>query len=185
MTEPLGLAELTWIDWLLLVVLVSSTLLAILRGFVQEITGIAIWAIALLAAYKLYGYAAAPLTELLSEPLPQVLGFVAVVLLVLLLGKMVRLALKELVTASGGVAIDRFLGGLFGIARGLALSVALAVLISLTPLPADRAWQKAWFRPLLEYSLAVANPWLPEFLTTRMTLGAGPPDPRDPRIRKL
>lgn len=103
MTEALGLAELTWIDWLLLVVLVSSTLLAILRGFVQEITGVAIWAVALLAAYKLYGYAAAPLAEILSEPLPQVLGFVGVVLLVLLLGKMVRLALKELVTASGGV----------------------------------------------------------------------------------
>jgi uncharacterized membrane protein required for colicin V production len=102
MTETPGLAELTWIDWVLLVVLVSSTLLAVLRGFVQEIAGVAIWAIALLAAYKLYGYAAAPLAELLSEPLPQVLGFVGVVLLVLLLGKMVRLALKELVTAWGG-----------------------------------------------------------------------------------
>ena len=99
-----------------------------------------------------------------------------VLLVVLLLGKLVRMALKELVTASGGAAVDRFLGGLFGIARGIAISVALAVLISLTPLPTDRAWQKAWFRPMLEYSLSVANPWLPEFLTIRMNLGARPSD---------
>ena len=173
-------SSLTWIDWVLLVVLASSTLLAVLRGFVQEITGVAVWSVALLAAYQLYDYPARALADLVTEPLAQVLGFVVITLLVLLLGKLVRLALKELVTASGGVAIDRFLGGIFGFARGIAISVALAILISLTPLPADRAWQKAWFRPVLEYSLATANPWLPEFLTVRMTLGAGPSPPRRP-----
>jgi membrane protein required for colicin V production len=169
-------SHLTWIDWVLLVVLASSTLLAVLRGFVQEITGVVIWSVALIAAYQLYDFPAQALTGLVTEPIPQVLGFVLIVLLVLLIGKLVRLALKELVTASGGAAIDRFLGGLFGVARGLAISVALAVLISLTPLPADRAWQKAWFRPMLEYSLSIANPWLPEFLTVRMHYsGASPP----------
>lgn len=170
-------SQLTWIDWVLIVVLASSTLLAILRGFVQEITGLVIWSGALIAAYQLFDYPAQALAGLVTDPLPQVLGFVLVVLVVLLLGKLVRMALKELVTASGGAAIDRFLGGLFGIARGIAISVVLAVLISLTPLPTDRAWQKAWFRPMLEYSLSVANPWLPEFLTIRMNLGARPPGP--------
>jgi membrane protein required for colicin V production len=169
-------SHLTWIDWVLLVVLASSTLLAVLRGFVQEITGVVIWSVALIAAYQLYDFPAQALTGLVTEPIPQVLGFVLIVLLVLLIGKLVRLALKELVTASGGAAIDRFLGGLFGVARGLAISVALAVLISLTPLPADRAWQNAWLRPMLEYSLSIANPWLPEFLTVRMHYsGASPP----------
>lgn len=177
----IGLTDaLTWIDWVLLVVIASSTVLALLRGFVQEITGVAIWSVALLAAYQLYQYPAGTLSELVASPLPEVLGFAVVTLIVLLLGKLVRLALKELVIASGGIAIDRFLGGLFGLARGVVISVALAVLISLTPLPTERAWQKAWFRPLLEYSLAVANPWLPEFLTVRMTLGAAPPLPRRP-----
>jgi membrane protein required for colicin V production len=169
-------SQFTWIDWVLVVVLASSTLLAILRGFVQEITGLVIWSVSLIAAYQLYEFPAQAMTGLVTEPLPQVLGFVLVVLVVLLLGKLVRMALKELVTASGGAALDRFLGGLFGIARGIAISVALAVLISLTPLPTDRAWQKAWFRPMLEYSLSVANPWLPEFLTIRMNLGARPSD---------
>lgn len=168
-------SHLTWIDWVLLVVLASSTLLAVLRGFVQEITGVVIWSVALIAGYQLYAFPAQALTGLVTEPIPQVLGFILVVLLVLLIGKLVRMALKELVTASGGAAIDRFLGGIFGIARGLAISVALAVLISLTPLPADRAWQKAWFRPMLEYSLWIANPWLPEFLTVRMQYSGDPP----------
>lgn len=162
------MTELTWIDWVLLVVMTSSTLLAVLRGFVHEITGVALWVLALFGAYKLGPFVAAPLSDFLIPPLPEIIGFILIALFTLLLGRLIRATLKELVTASGAAPLDKFLGGIFGMMRGVAISVIIAVLIALTPLPNERVWQVAWSRPFLEFSLVVANPWLPSFISSRV-----------------
>ena len=164
------MTDTTWIDIVLLVVMLASTLLSFLRGLVQEVASLAVWVLALIGASKLAGIAAEPFAGVLSDPIRMTLGFVLVFLIVLLLGKLVTMALKELVSATGGSVLDRLLGSLFGFARGLIILTVLAVLAAMTPLPKQKAWQQAVSRPLLEMSIRVAAPWLPNFIASRVSI---------------
>ncbi|MEY4082804.1 MAG: putative colicin production protein [Pseudomonadota bacterium] len=164
------MAESTWIDIVFVVVLLASTLLSFLRGLVQEVASLAIWVLALVGGSKLASLAAEPFAELLSEPIRLTLGFVLVFLLILLLGRLVSMALRELMKATGATVLDRLLGSLFGLARGLIIMAVLAVLAAMTSLPGQPAWTQSLSRPVLDWSIRLAAPWLPDFVASRVSI---------------
>lgn len=161
--------QMTWIDWVVVVMVGASVLLSLLRGLVQELASLAVWVVALIGATRLAGLGAEPLSFIESEPLRLTLGFILVFVIILVMGRLIGLALKELVTATGATTIDRLLGSVFGLARGLVIVTVLAVLGAMTSLPTQPAWQAAASRPLLESSIHLAAPWLPEFVSTRLS----------------
>jgi membrane protein required for colicin V production len=160
--------ELTWIDWVALVVILCSTLLSLLRGLMLEVASLAVWVLAIVAGSRLARYVADPLKEWLAEPLALTLGFLLIVLVVLLLGRLVTLTLKEIVRASGASVLDRLLGAVFGALRGLVIMAVLAVLGAMTPLTAQPEWQRAYSRSALEWSIQVLTPWMPSFVSSRI-----------------
>jgi len=159
---------LTWIDWVCLVVVLSSALLSILRGLLQEVASLAVWVLAIVAGSRLAHMAAEPFTEWLAEPLALTLAFLLIVVIVLLLGRLVTATLKELVKASGASVLDRAMGAIFGAVRGVVIMSILAVLGAMTPLPAQPEWQNAYARPALEWSIQVLTPWMPSFVSNRI-----------------
>ena len=56
---------------------------------------------------------------------------------------------------------DRLLGGVFGLARGLLVVLALALLAGLTPLPRQPVWKDAMLAAPLESMARVVAEWLP------------------------
>jgi len=56
---------------------------------------------------------------------------------------------------------DRFLGLVFGLARGGLVVVVLATLAALTPIPQSVAWQKAITRPAIDMATGLIKGWLP------------------------
>jgi len=44
------------------------------------------------------------------------------------------------------------------------------VLAAMTPLPKQAAWQQAVSKPLLELSIRIAAPWLPDFIASRVSI---------------
>ena len=60
--------------------------------------------------------------------------------------------LRQLVTSTGLTGSDRFLGLIFGIARGALVVAILVLLAGLTPFPEDPWWNESslleWFQPL-------------------------------------
>lgn len=155
-------SEFTWIDWVVLVVITASALLALLRGLVAEIASLAIWVIAIVAASRLAGFAAEIMPKSLPAPLQQSVGFLAILLIVLVLGKLVTIALRQAVKATGLGVVDRVLGAMFGLARGGLIVVVLAILGAMTSLQAQPAWKKAKTRSFLELGIRTAAPWLPD-----------------------
>ncbi len=161
-------SALTWIDMVVIVVIVASTLLSLARGLVKEVASLAVWIIAVVGASRLAHFVAELLPQWLTPPIQQTVGFLVVLVIILLIGKLVTMALKELVSATGVAGFDRFLGTFFGLARGILIVVVLAVLAAMTSLPGEPAWQNAKTKSFLELGIRTATPWLPDVVEERL-----------------
>lgn len=164
------LAGLTWIDGVVIAVMLASTLLSLVRGLVREIASLAVWVVALVGASRLAHYPAELMPSWVAGPMAQTAGFLVIFILVLLLGRLVSMALRELVHAAGAGGVDRALGSLFGFARGGLMVVVLAIMAAMTSLPASEAWRKALSRPYLESGIRLAAPWLPDAIEDRLRI---------------
>lgn len=126
-------------DGVILALVAISMLIGIFRGFVKEAFALAGW----VAAYVVAQLFHAPLEVLLADHvetpsvrLAMAWGglFVATLLLMALASYMIR----SLLESAGAGGADHFLGGLFGLARGLIL--VLAALILLAPFTGRDPW---------------------------------------------
>jgi membrane protein required for colicin V production len=81
---------------------------------------------------------------------------------------LIGLLLSKILKAAGLAGLDRTLGGVFGLARGLLIMLAFALLAGLTSLPRQQVWTQALSRNLLEHSALVLKPWLPPAFAERL-----------------
>jgi len=114
----------TPIDAIVLVVLLVSGLLAMVRGLMREVLSIAAWLIAALAAVtaansKMVPWAQDFLKNDIAAKLAVALGVFTITLIVV---SMITTRLSDMVLDSKIGALDRTLGFLFGIARGLLIA---------------------------------------------------------------
>ena len=160
---------MTAFDYAVLAIVAASILLGAWRGLVSEVLALAAWVVALLAGRALAPEMAPVFGEWLQEPaLRYAAAFVAIVVAVLVAAALLRLALSKLLRAIGLGPLDRFLGAVFGVARGV-LVVLLCVLIGgLTVLPQQAWWRQAWLAPPLETAVLAAKPWLPAAVAKRI-----------------
>lgn len=164
------LAVFTWIDWVVVAVVSASIILSVVRGLVKEVASLAVWVVAVVGASRLAHFPAELLPPWLSAPLQQTVGFLIVLVLILIIGKLITMALKELVSAAGVGTLDRILGTGFGLARGGLIVIVLSVLAAMTSLPTQPAWKTAKTRSFLELGIRTAAPWLPASVGDRLQL---------------
>jgi len=114
----------TWLDLLLLGVMLISGLLAMIRGFMREILSIGAWAIAAVATVilfpKLLPIAQANIS---SDIVAKGAVIGGVFLVTLLIVSAITVRISDMILDSRIGALDRTLGFLFGLARGLVIVV--------------------------------------------------------------
>lgn len=116
---------MTWVDGVVLIVLLASAALAFLRGFVREALGILAWVLAIYVAVNAMPVAATQARRWIQNPdFADPVAFVVVFVLVLILGSVVARIIGRLVRRSVLSGVDRTLGLAFGLLRGAALVVA-------------------------------------------------------------
>ena len=160
---------MTWIDYVVMAVLLVSTAWGVWHGLVREVISLAGWVIAFLAANLL----AAPVGEKLPDALGPaevrvLVAFVAVFVVALTMTTLVGVLLSRMLKAAGLGGLDRTLGGLFGLARGALVVLALALLAGLTALPKQPAWTGSFSGPWLARLSIIVMPWLPPAFTERL-----------------
>lgn len=160
---------MTWLDYAVFGVIAVSMLLAAWRGLVREVISLAGWVIAFLAASLFAG----PLSEVLpaSIPTPElraVVAFIGVFIGALVVSTLFGLLLSKIVHAVGLGGLDRALGTLFGLARGLLIVLAFALLSGLTALPLQPAWRDSLTGTLLARIALGLKPWLPPAFAARL-----------------
>ena len=150
------------VDWILLAVLGLSFLLGLWRGIVQEVLSLAGWVAAFYVSQMYAPMAAAWLPmEGSSQMLRYAAGFVVVFIAVLVATVLVSWIVKKLVSAVGLGPLDRLLGSLFGLMRGVVILLAVTVLVGMTPMRDTEAWKQAQGAQWLQQFLHVLKPVLP------------------------
>ncbi len=153
---------MTIFDYLVLLILGCSVIIGTLRGLVREVLSLAGWVVALIVA-NTYGEA---LSTMLPEMIPGeltrlIVAFIALFIGTRLLMALVARTLSELIKASGLTLVDRGLGSIFGVARGVLLVVAVALLCGTTSIPQQPFWKEARFSPWVEQAAEAVMPYLP------------------------
>ena len=153
---------LSAVDWILLAVLGLSFLLGIWRGIVQEVLSLVGWVAAFYVSQMYAPIAAAWLPmEGSSQMLRYAAGFVVVFVAVLVGTVLVSALIKKLISAVGLGPLDRLLGSLFGLMRGVVILLAVTVFVGMTPMRETEAWKQAQGAQWLQQFLHVLKPVLP------------------------
>jgi membrane protein required for colicin V production len=133
---------LTLLDIGLLAVMLISGILAMVRGFMREILSIASWLIA--AGVTLYGYARAEALVrdyVANDLLAKGIAIGGLFLITLLVISLFTVKISDLILDSRVGALDRSLGFLFGLARGLVIMVvAFLFFVWLVPAKSQPDW---------------------------------------------
>ncbi|MEJ2297593.1 MAG: CvpA family protein [Woeseiaceae bacterium] len=116
------------IDIIIVAAILVSVVVGLMRGFVKEAISIAALLIAIWAALY-FGPAAGSVSQswLSSEELQRWFGRILVFAVILSVGALVGWGLSKVIRWSALSGMDRFLGSLFGAARGILL-VAVAII---------------------------------------------------------
>jgi membrane protein required for colicin V production len=131
-------------DWIFAAVLLVSVLLGLWRGLVYEVLSLLSWLVALVAArYFAVDVAMWLPMQGSSDTLRYVVGFVLVFIAVVLVGSLVAVVFKKLMTTVGLRPVDRALGALFGALRGALLLLLVTAVVSATPLKSSATWQES------------------------------------------
>ena len=162
MSDATAVVPLALTDWVLLAVLALSLLVGLLRGLVFEVLSLLGWIAAFFIAQWFAPDVAAwlPLSTA-SPPVRFAAAFVLTFVGAIFLAGLIAALVKKLVVAVGLRPVDRVLGALFGVVRGLVLLLVATVAIEMTALHTSAWWQESRGAPWLSAALQSLKPALP------------------------
>jgi membrane protein required for colicin V production len=161
---------MTAFDYAALAILGLSIILSVWRGAVRELLALASWVLAVLAAQAYSPAAAAYLPASLENvSLRMLTGFVGTFLVVLVSTALVASAISKLVRAAGLGPVDRMLGAVFGLLRGMLVVLILVFVSGLTAAPRHPAWREAMLSAPLEAAALSVKAFLPDELSRRIS----------------
>ena len=160
---------MTVFDYFVLGIVALSLLIGVWRGVINEILALAAWFVGFWVARAWADPVGEVLFDGTVEPVwRQTAGFVTVFVVVLVVFVLARWLVTLMLRAVGLGPLDRVLGAVFGVARGVLVVWALVLLAGLTVLPQQSWWRQAAFSPPLETAVLAAKPWLPPDLAKRL-----------------
>ena len=172
---------MTGFDLGVLAIVALSALFAFLRGVVREVIALLSWiagfglglAFEDALATQLPGFATTPAVR-------HVVAFALIFVAALVAGALVAYAVARIVRVAGLGFADRFLGAVFGIARGMIIVLFAVLVAGLTPLPRHDWWQNAALGPPLVAAALTLRPWLPAAWAERLDYPAAERKPARP-----
>lgn len=140
---------MNWADWIIVGILVISSLISLKRGFIKEALSLAVWIAAFLVAMVFSDPLATLLVDIIATPSIRYLtAFIILFISTLVVGGLINYLIGELVKVTGLTGTDRLLGVIFGFARGLVVVTALVLLLpSVVPIDKDPWWQESLLIP--------------------------------------
>jgi membrane protein required for colicin V production len=164
-----AISAMGWIDLALAAVLVVSVVVGLLRGLVFEVLSLLGWVAAFIAA-QVFAPTLAPFVPIgaSGSGLNQGVAFAAAFVLALLVWALGSRLIRMVVHATPLQPVDRVLGGLFGLARGAVLLLAVTTVVLLTPAHRSIAWQQSQAAAWLAALLQGLKPALPDALSRHL-----------------
>ena len=140
-----------WLDTALIGIILVSALISLFRGFVREAFSLAIWILAFWISWSFFRDLEPRFQPWIGSPTVRLgLAFGGLMLVSLLIGGMVNYLLIQLIERTGMSGTDRFIGMIFGAARGVLVVAVLVLLAGLTTLPQESWWQQSRLMPYFQ-----------------------------------
>jgi membrane protein required for colicin V production len=118
MANPLNV-----LDVIIIIVLFMSIFFGIIKGLVRELLSLAFFAIAVVLAFLFYNDVGTMLLKYISDKeVAKFTGFIVIFTTVLIIGSIVTYYVKKVFVVGPLKPIDRILGGVFGLIRGILIS---------------------------------------------------------------
>jgi membrane protein required for colicin V production len=160
---------MTVFDYVVIGIVGLSLLFGLWRGVVGEVIALMAWALAIFAAVEFGTQVGLAVFSGIADPAVRTLaGCVLIFVGVLVAMSLVRMAVRSMVKALGLSVSDRLLGMVFGLVRGVLVSMVLVGLGGMTSAPKQAWWREATLAPPLETAVMVARSWLPDDLAKRI-----------------
>jgi membrane protein required for colicin V production len=166
---------LTLLDIILLTVMLVSGLLAMIRGFMREVLSIAAWALAAIATLYAYSRLLPTASQYFNnEYLAKAVVIGGTFIVTLIVVSVVTVRISDLILDSRVGALDRTLGFLFGLGRGLLIVVVAFLFFDwLVPTKSQPEWVRSAKSKVV---LQSTGDWLREQL---------PEDPENTILKRL
>ena len=164
--------DVNWIDYGILALIGISILMGIIRGFVREAMSLITWITAIILTVLYFQ----PLSEMFSSRISMVgfryiLAIAIIALSTLIIGGIISHLIARLIKFTGFGATDRFVGVLFGFARGAVVVAAGIMLVLPTPLVKDKLWQESMFIPRIQPLSVWMHSKIPDDLIKKFNFG--------------
>ncbi len=175
---------MTAFDLVVIGVVGLSAVLAFMRGFVRVFVSLAAWVVAVAGAIRFAEVVGGMLPDFGETPATRyVAAFALILVVVLIVGALVGYILSRLMRAVGLGFLDRILGAIFGVARGLLIAVIIVLLAGMTTAPKADWWQNSLTGPALTTAALALRPWLPKAWAGRLDYGPRERRPAKPVVK--
>src|SRR5688572_25848279 len=143
------------VDYIILAILVMSAVMGLVRGLLREAIAVITWFLAIVLAWS-FGASLEPHLGgiLVGSPLRVWAARVLIFVGVLLLGGAISVIVSHYVRVSMFAGMDKFLGLVFGVIRGVVIVGAFTIAVQALRMDEDPRWQKSQLMP---YATGVAD----------------------------
>lgn len=137
-----------WIDYIIIGILVFSTAVSVIRGFIREAWSLVIWGCAFFVAGYFYPYVSEYFTDFADQKIRHLIAMSLLFIAMLLIGTIINYVLDSLVKRTGLSGPDRILGMFFGALRGVLIVAALLLFLeNFTHFSQNNAWTQSRLIP--------------------------------------
>jgi len=154
----------TWFDYIVFGVLLISIVFGTIKGLLREVVSLVSLFLSVVLAFRL----AAPLSRFVpwwqSDAARYAVAFISIAVLVLIVGMLVGILLKNTAKRLGLGGLDHGLGALFGLVRGAVMSVIMVFLVSNTVMAKSVWYQDSYTKPVFHAAVL----WLDDFVPKKL-----------------
>ena len=143
------------VDYIILAILIVSSVMGLVRGLLRESIAVITWFLAIVLAWS-FGSSLEPLLGgvLVGSPMRIWAARAIIFVGILLLGGAVSVVLGHYVRVSMFAGMDKFLGFVFGIIRGIVIVGAFTIAVQALRMDEDPRWKNSRLMP---YAIGVAD----------------------------
>ncbi|MCP4492838.1 MAG: CvpA family protein [Gammaproteobacteria bacterium] len=162
---------MSWLDLAIIGIILVSTLISLVRGFIKESISLASWVMAGFIAFRYFASLAEMLLPYIESPtLRTGSAFSILFVSTLIIGAIINFMASQMVSRTGLSGTDKTLGMVFGAARGVLIVTMVVLLFGLTPMPSEPWWQDSTMVPYFTNLASWLKEVLPQDIANRFSL---------------
>ena len=183
------MADITWIDIIIVVIFLISTTIALLRGFVREAVSITTWIAAIWLALRYSEQVSFLLPDAIDganfslgegghlSNLRVGIAFVLIMVGTLIFGALINFVLSQIMKTQILRGVDRILGMFFGLARAsVIITILTMTAAAFTAMPETSTWKSSRLIKPFEHAAIWVVQQLPEHYAQRFKFNEQAPN---------